>query len=141
MTFGTSPTLGTGNSYGFATGNFGLSTFNATSYLGLNADVNNTGYQFKPIVQPNITSPGPGYMVLEQFVLQTTLNNNLNGVVANGGANYNAGGATSDWDFQSSDPADVDPISVPEPSSLLLLALTGIPIAVRYGLRRRTKVS
>jgi hypothetical protein len=129
-----------GNYYSFSKGSTPPGTFTLTNFSGLYVDVNNTGFaQFDQISDSNVA--GGGLPV--SFYLESRVNFNVNAKYNPTTNSFNTtasnAGRTSSWDFQSSDPADLQPTGVvPEPSSIVLFSLLGIGLA-GCGFRRNRK--
>ena len=85
-----------------------LDDFQGESYLGLSVfDFIDAGFIFNPINDPGESIVGSDV----QFYANSELEGNDNFVVQ----------GTSDWPFQSNDPAFVNTSAIPEPGTLLLL--------------------
>lgn len=100
-----------------------VSNFTGESWAALNLIVNNTGWLFVDINDPNELELGDNPLILTAAYLSSELEGNPNGTLF---------GKTSPWDYRSEDPAHVHP--VPEPSTIVLLGAGLIGI---YALRRR----
>jgi len=123
--------------YAFSNGTFPPGNFNARGFAGYDiGTVNNTGFSsFTRITDRNINSPLGGPLV--QFYLESQLNFNTNGQFNSNPPTPAT--ATSNWDFQSSDPADVLPFNaVPEPATILVMSL-GLGLVAGQRVRARRK--
>jgi hypothetical protein len=117
------------NSYMFSTGTVPppASALGLTSFEGLGIDFNGTGFaNFQQIGDPNVNH-GANTV---PFYIESKINLNANGQFASPPGSQN-------WDFQSSDPANLLPTTVPEPASLGLLAIGATSILSGAWIRRR----
>jgi hypothetical protein len=102
-----------GNFYSSSSGTLAPS-FGITNYTGLYVDVNNTGFPaFHQIADSNYLGGSKPVSVY----LESKINFNVNG-------RYNGGTQSSYWDFQSSDPVNLNPL--PEPTSLIVFGGIGL---------------
>jgi PEP-CTERM motif-containing protein len=141
LTPGPDGTLGTGddvfslddNSYFYSHVDVGvnLQDFGGRAFAGMDAIVNNTGWDFLPVNDPDENEVdgvyiGAGLVLGNDIYFNNELQGNANSLLL---------GGNSPWDFLSNDPAQVN--VVPEPCTMLLLG-TGL-IGLGGFARRRFK--
>jgi hypothetical protein len=119
--------LGTEYWYSHASIGAPLVNFTGETWAGIDVIVNNTGYLFGGINDPNENELG-GILLLTDIHLSGEIEGNPARI---------ANPASSPWDFRSNDPAHINPI--PEPGTILLLGSGLLGLGAFYGRRRKEK--